>query len=435
MAPDALQRGLNTSVEWKATTRVAFRFCFVYFVLYSAATQILGGLLVFPGFSFPAFGTRWPMRGITTWFANVLRVESPLITTGNSGDTAFYWVQTFWLLLLAALLTAVWSELDRRREYVRLHAWFRLVLRFAVAAQMFYYGMAKVIPTQFQRPSLVTLVEPIGDLSLADMMWTFIGASTAYQVFAGCAELIAGILLVVPRTVTLGALVGLADMTQVFMLNMAYDFGLKQISFHLILMLLFLLAPGIRRVAGALVFNTPVPPAEVRLFQTVRANRVALIAQLGFAMYLIAVFANLSYGYWQVLGGGRPRSPLYGIWLVERLSIDGQERPAVMNAYDYRWRRVIFDTPDVIVVQRTDDSFSHYGAVIDGEGRRFTLRKGSSTSWNGEFAVERPEPERLRLSGDMEGYRIEAELHLVPFDTFKLLNSRFRWIRPPDQTP
>jgi hypothetical protein len=79
VAPDALQRGLNTpgagfeltptgsNVEaWKATTRVAFRFVFVYVLLYTAATQILGGLLVFPGVSFPALGTRWPMRDITT---------------------------------------------------------------------------------------------------------------------------------------------------------------------------------------------------------------------------------------------------------------------------------------------------------------------------------------------------------------------------------
>ena len=75
MAPDALQRGLNTP-EWKATTRVAFRLVFAYLLLYAAATQILGGLLVFPGVSFPAFGTRGPMRDITTWLADrVLRVD------------------------------------------------------------------------------------------------------------------------------------------------------------------------------------------------------------------------------------------------------------------------------------------------------------------------------------------------------------------------
>ena len=58
-----------------------------------------------------------------------------------------------------------------------------------MAAQMFYYGMAKIIPTQFPPPSLVTLVESVGNLSLSDLLWTWVGASTPYQVFTGCAEM------------------------------------------------------------------------------------------------------------------------------------------------------------------------------------------------------------------------------------------------------
>ena len=74
------------------------------------------------------------------------------------------------------------------------------------------------------------------------VLWSSIGSSPAYESFAGCAELLGGILLIVPRTTTLGALVCLADMTQVFMLNMTYDVPVKLLSFHLILLSLFLLA-------------------------------------------------------------------------------------------------------------------------------------------------------------------------------------------------
>src|SRR5207244_12772750 len=69
------------------------------------------------------------------------------------------------------------SDLDRRRKnYATLHKWFRFVLRFAVAAQMLYFGMVKVIPTQFPAPSLVTLIAPVGNLSLQGLLWTSIGA-------------------------------------------------------------------------------------------------------------------------------------------------------------------------------------------------------------------------------------------------------------------
>ena len=49
--------------RWHPATLAAFRFCFAYFALYSFTTQIVGGLVLFPGFSFPGLGTRWPMRG------------------------------------------------------------------------------------------------------------------------------------------------------------------------------------------------------------------------------------------------------------------------------------------------------------------------------------------------------------------------------------
>jgi len=51
--------------RWNRRTRVAFRFCFVYFGLYSLATHIVGGLILFPNFSFPSLGTLRPMRDIT----------------------------------------------------------------------------------------------------------------------------------------------------------------------------------------------------------------------------------------------------------------------------------------------------------------------------------------------------------------------------------
>jgi len=130
---------------WSAATRVAFRFCFVYFGLYALATQVAGGILLLPGVQTPALGTAWPMRDVTLWLAeHVFGATPPLVYTGNSGDTVFHWVQTAWLLIVAIAVTAIWSAADRRRtEYVTLHAWFRLFVRFALVSQMFYYGMAK----------------------------------------------------------------------------------------------------------------------------------------------------------------------------------------------------------------------------------------------------------------------------------------------------
>ena len=424
----------NVVEGWKAATRAVFRFSVAYLTLYAASTQVLGGLLVFPGFSFRPLGTLWPMRDVTFWWADRLGVESPLTTGGNSGDTAFYWVQTLWLLLLAIVIAVLWSELDRRREYTTLNRWFRLFVRFALAAQLFYYGMAKVIPTQFPPPSLVTLLEPVGNLALADLLWTFVGASTGYQIFTGLAEVLAGALLIVPHTATLGALIALADLTQVFALNATYDFGLKLISLHLILMSAFLLAPDLPRLWRALVARDESPKSAIRNAGDAKFRRGALlVTQIVFGAYLLAVFTNLSWTNWYAISGGRARSPLYGIWDVVTLSIDGIGQAPMLNTYDYRWRRIIFDAPDVVAVQRTDDSFLHYFSTIDEAGRNVELRKGNSTAWRGVWQVERPSEDRLVLRGDMEGFAINATLQRVDLDTFRLLNSPFRWVRPPEQ--
>jgi uncharacterized membrane protein YphA (DoxX/SURF4 family) len=421
---------------WSAATRVAFRICFVYFGLYALATQVAGGVFLLPGVQTPALGTAWPMREITLWLAeHVFGATPPLVYTGNSGDTVFHWVQTAWLLIVAMAGTALWTAADRSRaEYVTLHKWFRLFVRFALAAQMFYYGMAKVVPSQFPPPSLVTLLQPIGSMSPSDLLWVFIGSSTAYQVFTGCAEVAAGLLLLTPATTTLGALIALIDMIQVFVLNMTYDFGLKQISLHLMLMSLVLLAPELRRMANVLVLNRPAGPStQAPLFRSVEANRLALSAQIVFGVYLLAMFTSLGLRYYYGEGGaGSPKSPLYGIWNIDELSIDGEARPAALNDYDRRWRRVIFDAPTVLVFQRTDDSLARYGVRVNVEDRSLALTKGSSRTWSARLTYERPAEDRLILRGRMDDQALELRLQRLELDTFRLLSSPFRWVRPPD---
>ena len=378
-------------------------------------------------------GTLWPMFGLTSWTAaHVFGITAPLVYTGNSRDTNFFWVQLFIVLVVASIATAVWSILDRRREnYVTLHKWFSLVMRFALAAQMLYFGMVKVIPTQFPAPSLVTLVAPVGNLSLQGLLWTSIGASRPYEVFTGIVEVLGGLLLLTQPTTMAGAMLCLASMFQVFVINMTYDVGVKILSFQLVLMSLFLLAPDFPRIAN--VFFRSDSSAESQLLPTRHANKIALAIQIAFGMYLLAVYANISRTFWyDEGGGGSPKSPLYGIWNVEELAIDGELRPSQVNDYDRRWRRVIFDGPQWIFFQRTDDSFVRYGVSIDVQQNTLALTKGRSRTWHSNFTFERPESDRLLLEGHMDGHRINMKLQLVEFDTFRLLNSHFRWVRPPD---
>src|SRR5439155_12149032 len=107
-------------------------------------------------------------------------------------------------------------------------------------------------------------------------------------------------------------------------------------------------------------------------------------------------------------------------------------RSPLLNDYDRRWRRVIFDSPSVMAFQRTDDSFAHYGVSIDVNAKSLVLTKANSANWRAPFTYQQPAQDRLILDGEMDGYTIHLQLQLMELDTFRLLNSGFRWIRPSD---
>lgn len=420
------------SSEWKLSTRVAFRFCFVYFGLYCLSTQIITSFFPVPNFDIPDPSTFWPIRPIVFWTAvHIFRVSKPLVYLGSgSGDKTFDWVLLFCTLVFSLLATAIWSALDRKRgDYATVHKWFRVFIRLALAGQMMTYGMDKFVPLQMPFPYLTRLLERYGDFSPMGVLWSSIGASPSYEMFAGGAELLGGILLIFPRTTTLGALICLADMTQVFMLNMTYDVPVKLLSFQLILLSLFLLAPDLKRLAGFFLLNRASGAQEhPPLLAGRRANRIALGAQIVVGIWLLGMNAYAARIGWKEYGGGRTVSPLYGIWDVEQQSIDGQVRSPLLGD-QARWRRVIFDFPTRVTLERIDDSFSGHGITIDVKNKTIVLTDDRDKNWKANLSFDRPAPDQLTLDGNMDGHTVHMHLKLVDRNQFVLVNRGFHWIQ------
>jgi hypothetical protein len=432
LAPIVQSQAEQQATRWNLATRVTFRFCFTYFTLFSLSNQIFGGLFPIPNVEIPDPGTLWPMRQIIFWTAaHIFRVTSPLVyTDSGSGDKTFDWVEAFCLVVIAALVTAIWSALDRKRKnYVTLHKWFRLFMRFALASEMILYGMDKVVPLQMPFPYLTKLLEPYGNFSRMGVLWSSIGASQAYEIFGGCAEMLGGILLIVPRTAMFGALVCLADLTQIFTLNMTYDVPVKLFSFHLILMAVFLLAPELPRLANFFFLHRAAyPSTQPPLFHTPRANRIAVAAQIVFGVFLIGMNVYSSWNGWHKYGGGSPKSALYGIWNVDQLSIDGQLRSPLLTDYD-RYRRVIFDFPTSVAFQRMDDSLAGFAAAIDTNSKTIALTKRADKNWKATLTYLRPAPDQLILDGAMDSHEIHMQLQLFDRNKFMLVNRGFHWIQ------
>ena len=433
------------STGWTPTRRVAFRFGVVYLTLFCLATQISGSLIPNPWFTYRGLGRLWPMRQITHWVArSFFGVDVPLDDV-SGGETLFFWIQWSWLLTVSIVATAVWTLVDHRRGTApalagrgleRANAampWWHLAVRVTLAASLLEYGMTKVIPTQFPAPPLTALVTPVGEMTLSALLWTTIGSAPAYQIATGCVEVLAGVLLLLPRTLVLGALLAFVSLVQVLLLNLTFDIGVKLVTMHLIALALIVLTPAVPHLAVWAGFRGATRAlAADRTVREPTASRAAIVGPLLFGVWLVGMQTWINWNFWNAAGGGAPKSALYGIWNVERLSVDGGIRPPELNDYDRRWRRIIFDQPEVVVFQRTDDSFARYGVSVDRSSGTLALTKGGSRTWSSRFTFDRAGDERLFLSGEMDGHRIEADLRRVDPGELPLLNSRFRWVRPHD---
>lgn len=420
----------HTPVQSPAS-RIAFRFCFVYFGLYCLGTQIITSLLSIPSVEIPDLATLRPMRSIVFGAARLFRVSpAPNFGEAGSGDRMFDWLLVFCLLVIAVIATAVWSYVDRKREsYATLAKWFRVFLRFALAGQLISYGLVKAVPLQMPYPYLGKLVEPFGDFSPMGVLWSSIGASPAYETFAGCAELMGGLLLIFPRTTMLGALISLTDMIQVFMLNMTYDVPVKLLSFHLILLSLFLLAPDLRRLARFFLLDRKTEPStRLSLFSSSRANRIAFACQIVLGLWLLGTNVYASWSGWHNYGGGSPKSPLYGIWDVDQFSIDGEARPPLLGDSE-RWHRVIFEMPSFATFQRMDESLTYFGVDIKENDKTIALSKNGDKSWSANFTFQQGSADQLTLDGTMDHHHMHMDLKLFDRNKFLVVNRGFHWIQ------
>jgi len=237
------------------------------------------------------------------------------------------------------------------------------------------------------------------------------------------------VLLIVPRTATLGALICLADMIQVFMLNMTYDVPVKLFAFHLILLACFLIAPDVPRLVTILFLDRATAPRpRAQLFSSHRANRIALAAQIALGLWLLGLNAYAVRQFWSIFGGGRQYSALYGIWEVSQMSIDGTQRPPLLTD-NVRWRRAIFDYPQTATLQLMDDSFAYYRASIKPADKTLVLTKGADENWKANLSFQRPQQNQLIVDGRMEDHQVHIELQLTDRNKFLLVSRGFHWIQ------
>ncbi|MEO8478978.1 MAG: hypothetical protein ABI542_05035 [Gemmatimonadota bacterium] len=414
--------------------RVAFRFLFAYLALYLVLVRFLEADLAMQhefgfapgaGVLLSAYANWW--APIVAWVGHhVLRIGDPLVfQPGGNSDGLFGFVQLFCLVAIAAMAAAVWTLVGRRSEYRRLFRSLHVVTRYALAFSMLSYGMVKVLLVQFHFPGLQELLVPLGDMPPFMMLGNFMGSSAVYTVFAGAGEVLAGLLLLHKRTATLGALVALAIMTNVLMLNVSYNWPEKLDALHMLLLAAVVMIPDAARLANVLVLNRPTNPASPDARTRTRRERMTWITIKAIVVAYMLVSAPLVALNLQKVDP--PPSVLRGIYHVDEFSLNGVvSPPSTTNAS--RWETVIFDAADAFTFQTMDHAWRTYRAEYEPREKQLTIFAGRATPSPSVLVVSAPVNEQLTLQGVFQSDTLLVQLSRVDESQFALLRGRFRWI-------
>jgi len=401
---------------------MAFRFVLSYFLFY---------IVTFPPtvLRVPVQRTYIPLwSAIVNWLgAHLLHIQTPIDVF--FGDTVFEYVLLLCLLISAACATLVWSFADRgRQNYETLHEYSRFVIRLWLAAFLISYGSGKIFPAQFPQPSLSRYLEPFGDFSGMGLLWSFMGVSRGYQLFAGVVELSAGLMLLAPRLTTIGAVIASAAMANVLLLNISYDVSVKLFAAHLLAAALFVTAPDVSTLFAFFFQKRTVRLRETKdLFRHPWVNRTLKGLQLTFGLYIATISLMWSHQLAEKRMTNGGQTALYGIWNVEDFVQDGTTL-APLTTDRLRWRCIVIEAPKVLVIQMMDGSLNRRNISIDELAHTIDVSGGASERV-GKFGYSTDTSGLLTLQGKEGSHLTSVKLRYV--EPHSLLNShRVQWVHP-----
>ncbi|MEP6689568.1 MAG: hypothetical protein ABJD07_00350 [Gemmatimonadaceae bacterium] len=432
--------------------RFAIRWTLIYLGLYfsemvPALLPVIVGNLTLQVHFFDPYTRLWAT--LPAWVGVHLFGMRASAMAQMPGPSPFLFVKLLIMATVAAVVTLVWLAVERRRSRTvpiiggdatsaaattgrtdaALYDVLRVFVRYSLGCTMIIYAAAKVIKTQFRDPGLAALSTPLGSLAPNELMWYFMGYSYAYNLFAGMGELAGSLLLFFRRTTTLGALLVIAVMSNVVVMDFVYDINSVTIwATHLLFMAVLLVLPDVRRLIDVLIWNRPTASSDIGPVYAGRWSRPARIAAKAVAIFFAAWQLRASWQRLHTTGDLAPKPPLYGAYAVEQFVVNGDSMPPLVTDTTH-WRRVIVNrayemAPVTALVRLANDSLRQYDMRIDTVAKRVTLlarpsRRAARPTGSaanappatiGIFSYASSDSGRLALSGAWRGDSVRVRL-------------------------
>ena len=352
------------------------------------------------------------------WLSGVWPGAEPVAIKYSSGsDRTMDYYSAAFLIILSGSIAGILAvrRLDTQRE-AKLIGWLSGYLRLVLACTMVLYGLAKVFPLQFVVPGPRILTMKVGDLTPEDLMWVFMGASVPYTVFAGVAEVIGGALLLWQRTSALGASILLLVMANVTLMDLCYDVNMKLAAIHLLLAIMFVLAPEVPRIARALLQSARTNAS------TGWQSRAGMIAR--YAIFTLVAGRTL-HGSWTTAQEMNVRHPLHGIWTVlDATATANDGNPNGLHS-------MTIQGGGIVMIGRDHSRKLYRMAGLDA--KLLSLLDAESGKPIGTLRVSATSQSELSLVGDLAGEPLR--LNLGRSEPDRLSSHRFHWATDHEAMP
>lgn len=261
------------------------------------------------------------------------------------------------------------------------------------------------------------------------LLWTFMGQSWAYSAFAGGLEALGGLLLFSRRTTTLGALLVIAVMTNVALMNFTFDVPVKLHSTQYLIFAVVLVAPDVRRLIDVLLLNRPTVPRAIA-FPWLRGRPLKLLATAKWIFVCGLLWDGTGQRVLTWLNRPAPvTSPLHGMYEVATFTRNEKEVPA--NASEAaRWRRIIIDEQSLATLTMSEARMMYRARLGPGPGKITveTFVRGGAPARN-IFTYRLSDGNaRLKLEGTLNGSKLAVELRRSDPQKMQLRTRGFHWI-------
>ncbi|MEQ9300570.1 MAG: hypothetical protein RIF33_18505 [Cyclobacteriaceae bacterium] len=417
---------------WGTLHKFLFRFLFVYTLFYT----LFFPFEIFPYIDELTYTAADALQNLVTYLSKSLGwvADDYEDQPSGSGDRTINYLQLAWYTIFSISATGLWTVLDRRTQsYPLLKHWHNVFLRYYLGYTLLSYGFFKIFKSQFPNTSLDSLITPYGEMSPMGILWKFMGYSEGYNMFTGIAEAIPGLLLFHRRTALLGALLGMAAMSNVVALNFTYDVPVKLYSTHLFLFLFYLASPHLKALANLFVLGRSATlDVEQRPKQFLRIDTVPFVVlKVLFITFMIYSTASMGYESQRSWGDLRPKIALQGLYETQLFVKNGDTIPPIIGDSS-RWRYLAIEREGFSPVVMCDGKKHWFQLTIDTLSSTMHLESKKLEIDSTAMSYVSRGDSILFLKGALNKDQVFIELHKVNVDEFNLNGRGFNWI---NETP